>query len=375
MAHIYVVDDDEQLLRMVGLMLERGGHMATLVNNPIEALEAMTDEPPDMTIIDVMMPGMSGHDLCRSLRTHENTKNLPVMILTARAQEEDRQTAMQGGADDYLSKPVTSQELLSRVDRLLSKKRSANALSVQPNILAVYGLTGGVGRTTFAVNLAAQLRAATKGEICLVDFTTSGGQAAMHFKPQIQKSWSNILNAKPLNWKAVYSQMTLHESGLNILAAPEDPMSPSFPSSTQAERILGLLREQMMFVVVDLPAVLNDAVRAALRMANMAYHIIAPNQISVQTALRLEKTLRSTNIGLHEMNYILNQGVSEPQISRSSVERQLSTRLNYHITFDPNQQQAAVQGVPVCLTAAQSTIALTMQKVVAKQWEQLTISN
>ena len=71
MAHIYVVDDDEQLLRMVGLMLERGGHMATLVNNPIEALEAMTDEPPDMTIIDVMMPGMSGHDLCRSLRTHE----------------------------------------------------------------------------------------------------------------------------------------------------------------------------------------------------------------------------------------------------------------------------------------------------------------
>ena len=138
---------------------------------------------------------------------------------------------MQGGADDYLSKPVTSQELLSRVDRLLSKRRSANALSVQPNILAVYGLTGGVGRTTFAINLAAQLRATTKGEICLVDFTTSGGQAAMHFKPQTQKSWANILNAKPLNWQAVYSQMTLHESGLNILAAPQDPMSPSFPSS------------------------------------------------------------------------------------------------------------------------------------------------
>jgi DNA-binding response OmpR family regulator len=374
-AHIYVVDDDEQLLRMVGLMLERGGHIATLVNNPVEALELMTDDAPDMAILDVMMPGMSGHDLCRSLRAHDVTQQMPVMILTARAQEDDRQTAMQGGADDYLSKPVTSQELLSRVDRLLSKKRSTNTLAVQPKILAVYGLTGGVGRTTVAANLAAQLRVNTKAEICLVDFTTSGGQLGMQFDVQEQKSWANVINTNPLDWKSIRSQMVTHESGLHILPAPSGPMSPTFPTASLAERILALLREHMAFVIVDLPAALNDGVRAALRMADMAYHIIAPNRIAIQTAALMETALRSAGIGLHEMSYILNQGAFEPQMSKGSVERTLNTRLSYHITFDPNQQQAIVQGKPVCLTGAQSTIPLTIQKLAAAQWEKATLNN
>ena len=76
MAHIFVVDDDEQLLRMVGLMLERGGHTATLVSNPIEALEMMRDEVPDLAILDVMMPGMNGLELCQELRSNPATENV-----------------------------------------------------------------------------------------------------------------------------------------------------------------------------------------------------------------------------------------------------------------------------------------------------------
>jgi twitching motility two-component system response regulator PilH len=70
-AHIFVIDDDEQLLRMVGLMLERGGHTTTLLNNPMEGMERIIADEPDLVVLDVMMPNMNGHDVTRQIR---NTK-------------------------------------------------------------------------------------------------------------------------------------------------------------------------------------------------------------------------------------------------------------------------------------------------------------
>jgi DNA-binding response OmpR family regulator len=122
-ANIYVIDDDDQLLRMVGLMLERGGHSPTLINNPAKGLDKIKSEKPDLLVLDVMMPNMSGHDVCRQIRADKDLADLPVLILTARAQEVDRVAALKSGADDYLSKPVTSQDLIQKVDDLLTHKR------------------------------------------------------------------------------------------------------------------------------------------------------------------------------------------------------------------------------------------------------------
>jgi DNA-binding response OmpR family regulator len=101
-ANIFVIDDDDQLLRMVGLMLERGGHQATLINNPSQGMEQIKKEKPDLLVLDVMMPGMSGHDVCRQVRASKEIAELPILILTARAQDVDRMAALKSGADDYL---------------------------------------------------------------------------------------------------------------------------------------------------------------------------------------------------------------------------------------------------------------------------------
>ena len=122
MARIYVIDDDEQLLRMVGLMLERGGHAVTLISNPVDGLEHVKKDKPDLLVLDVMMPNMSGHDIAREIRADKQLEEIPILVLTARSQDIDRKAALKSGADDYLSKPVTSQELIERVDGLLAKK-------------------------------------------------------------------------------------------------------------------------------------------------------------------------------------------------------------------------------------------------------------
>ena len=204
MAHVFVIDDDDQLLRMVGLMLERGGHSATLMSNPLEALDLLQEEVPDLAILDVMMPGMDGFELCREIRRGELTKDLPVIMLTARGPLSTGNEALEAGADQYLTKPVTSQELLGTVDRLLLEKENrppAEAVEAplveendappvsddQPTagmLIPFFSLSGGVGKTTCAVNLANALAQKELNKVCLVDLTTSGGHAAMHLRLQ-----------------------------------------------------------------------------------------------------------------------------------------------------------------------------------------------
>ena len=107
MANIFVIDDDPQLLKLIHVMLERGGHQTTLINDPQTGLEQLQAGRPDLLILDVMMPKLSGHELCRQIRATEDIADLPILILTARTQAVDRQAALKSGADDYLSKPVS----------------------------------------------------------------------------------------------------------------------------------------------------------------------------------------------------------------------------------------------------------------------------
>ena len=354
-AHIYVVDDDEQLLRMVGLMLERGGHTASLVSNPIEGLGLIKEDLPDMAILDVMMPGMSGHDVCEALRKHDATRDLPIMILTARAQEWDNDTELQIGADDYLSKPVTSQELLARVDQLLESKGKSEDKSDIPTITTFYSFSGGVGRTTLAVNFAAALQRETKSNVCLVDLTTSGGQAAMHLRIQAKNSWANLLDIPQLNELIVKAQLVRHQSGLHILAAPNTLYQPNSLSADFVEQVIASLTPSMDHIVFDCPAVYSSAVVHVLGHSHVGMHVITPDVMSVQTAVRAERFLRQkTKFKLN--SFLLNQVSPEPQLSKAVVERGTNTTLNYHITYDANQARALAQGTPLALTSANSVL-------------------
>ena len=125
MARIFVIDDDPELLMMVGMILSRADHETKLDSDAVKGTQKVIEEKPDLLILDLMMPHKSGFEVCRELREHDDLSDLPILILTARTQEADRQAAFEAGANDYLTKPITSRQLIKRVDNLLGGNNTA----------------------------------------------------------------------------------------------------------------------------------------------------------------------------------------------------------------------------------------------------------
>src|SRR5579863_5589398 len=120
MAKVLVIDDDAGLRQMVKLMLEREGHQALLAENGETGIEIALKEVPDVAIVDLMMPGLSGYDVTRQLRADPRTSRMPIMILTARSQPMDKQMAASAGANTFMSKPVSSRQLSEHLAELFA---------------------------------------------------------------------------------------------------------------------------------------------------------------------------------------------------------------------------------------------------------------
>ena len=365
MAKVLIVDDDAQLLEMVGMMLESGGHTPILVKNPEEALGRIQEEEPDALIIDVMMPSMSGHDLIQMVRETEGFKSLPVLVLTARSQAIDREAALDSGANDYLSKPVVPKVLIEHLDALLDQPAKGPVTMT----ISLFSLRGGVGRTTLAVNLAAALRRVSEQQVCLVDLSPSSGQAAMHMRLQARKTWLDFPSVNQLDWAKVQGQLLTHPSGTRLLAAPLEPQLPIAPSGELTTAFLEILRDNVAFTVIDLPPLFNPAVRTALEMSDIILHVVRPEVVSVQIALQGVKAISKAEIGAKQKAFILNQVTSERQLPAAAVKKGLKSQIAFDVGFDPNQARALAQGVPLTLTPAKTSLPSMARRMATGLWE------
>jgi DNA-binding response OmpR family regulator len=118
-ARILVADDDVDIRELVEFKLSTLGHDVVAVSDGAAAIDACRAQRPDLAVLDVMMPGVSGLDAIRAIRADPTLAGLPVILLTARAQESDVETGFDSGADDYITKPFSPRELASRVEALL----------------------------------------------------------------------------------------------------------------------------------------------------------------------------------------------------------------------------------------------------------------
>lgn len=118
---ILVVDDDAGFTKLVEGVLDSKGYDVIVANEAPAGLEMAMKGSPDLIVLDVMMPIINGFNICRLMKSEEKCKEIPIILLTSRSEEEDRKIGEEVGADAYIAKPLNTQELLDRVKELLGK--------------------------------------------------------------------------------------------------------------------------------------------------------------------------------------------------------------------------------------------------------------
>ncbi len=211
-AHILVVEDDPKLAHFIKSDLTLDGYCVTVADNSLDGLTAARTVQPDLLILDWMLPGMSGVDLCRRLRATGMLS--PIIMLTAKDEVSDRVVGLDAGADDYLTKPFSMEELLARVRAHL---RRANP--EEPNILEFDALT--LNRLTREVYLADRRVSLTVKEFDLLELLLSHPKQVFTREQILEKVWgydfmgeSNIIEvyirALRIKLEAHYSLRLVH---------------------------------------------------------------------------------------------------------------------------------------------------------------------
>ena len=126
---VLVADDDPDILLLITVTLERDGYDVVTAKDGPSALEAAAERVPHLVVLDLMMPGLDGYEVTRRLRREQATKDVPIVIVTAAAEEHQADRALEAGADAYMKKPFSPRELLTRTAALILERRPRSRLA------------------------------------------------------------------------------------------------------------------------------------------------------------------------------------------------------------------------------------------------------
>lgn len=190
---ILIVDDEEDILRLLRYNLEKEGYKVRTAANGLEALKIADSEEFDLVILDIMMPGMDGYDVCRKLRIHPNHLSTPIIFLTARAGELDEILGLELGADDYIQKPISPRVLLARVKRIFRRRDELvkTETLVAPEILSIDGLV--INRQNYTVKIDGVEKFFPKKEFELLAFLASNPGRAFSRDELLGRIWGETV--------------------------------------------------------------------------------------------------------------------------------------------------------------------------------------
>lgn len=149
MQRILIVDDDQEIVRLLKAYLEKAGYSVLTAYDGENALHILRREHPDLLVLDLMLPDRDGWDLTRLIRNNQSLADIPIIMLTARAEDSDKIVGLEIGADDYITKPFNPREVVARVRALLRRSRSGNKVDSQ--IYQVGDLILDIGRRELLV--------------------------------------------------------------------------------------------------------------------------------------------------------------------------------------------------------------------------------
>lgn len=360
---ILIVDDDPTTLKLAAHIFEKAGYDVYTAMDGYEALNKVATLRPDLAIIDVMMPGMSGLEVCQKLRADPATAWMPIIILSAKAGVDDKLDGFQAGADDYVAKPVSHKELLARAGALLARVKRLHQ-PTKSRVIAGVGVKGGVGVTTLLVNMAVQL--ASQGiSTILAELRPTRGTVCHNLNLAPSEDLGGLLGASPteLQSREIVRRLVHHSSGLRVLAAPTQAADYVL-SESHVHMVLDALQSQAEYLLLDLPQLAGGGVQLALENADQILLVLEPEAVSVACARADLEILKSWGLADRTELLVVSRARSSNLISVKDVEAELGAKAISVIPPSPEVfYLAASLGKPAVLSKPDSLAAGTVKKL------------
>jgi len=376
---ILVVDDDLDTLRLVGLMLQRQGYEIVAASNGHQALLMAHSEQPDLILLDVMMPDLDGVEVTRRLRADDATRQVPIIMFTAKSQVDDKIQGFEAGADDYLTKPTQPRELFAHVKAVLSRaSKSRVEVPAQPEVssgrgytLGVIGVRGGLGVSTIALNLSVTLRRQYEKEVILAEYRPGMGAISLDLGYLRAEGLTRLLQRRPaeIDNRAIDEELVSHPSGVRILLASPQPRDACYESAVaNFEAITKKLAFMAQYIVLDLGVSLTPINEKVLGLCDEVLIVVEPVPQTLAQTKALIEDIVAKGIGEGRLTPVLvNRIRSGMQLSWSQVQEQLGR--NVAVIFTPAPElayQASMQNLPMVVQQPESLTAQQFIKLAEK---------
>jgi DNA-binding response OmpR family regulator len=367
---VFLVDDNPTALKMLGHALTRAGYEIDVARDGAEALAKIPASQPDIVVLDVMMPNMDGIETTRRLRENPQTAGIPIILLTARDRIEDKLSGFGSGADDYVVKPVLPAELVARIAALLRRSHRAATEAQRGRTISFWGVKGGIGTTTLAVNVAIALAQSNK-RVILGDLQPWAGTAALQMGLIPRASVSALAEREPadIDRRMIEDSLERHRSEVRLFGIPA--RSGSSIGDLDAERLLAVVNQMELLadvVVLDLGNGLSPTAVALMQRAFLCAVILEAEATALHLAGEAIARLGQAGLaGSHLAPIVVNRVRSASTYTREEIEERLGSPLATVITPNPEIFfHASRVGTPIVIGQPDGIVSMQIRELAGK---------
>jgi len=373
---VLVVDDNQQNLELLQAYLEDMDCRTIPAHDGPQALAIIALEPPDLILLDVMMPGMDGYEVTRHLRGDPNTADIPIIMFTAKTQLDDKVTGFEAGADDYLTKPTQPRELFAHVKAVLARSMKSRKTTKTPTIegveqgkvIGVLAAKGGLGVSTMVTNLGIALYKKTQQSTIVAEFRPGQGSIGLNLGYVRSETINNLLEltVSELSPRDIKNCLVSHNSGIKLLLASYQPKDARYITFSETfETIVRNLATMAKYVILDLGPSLPPITEQALSHCDELLIIIEPIPVTITQTRELLTELNARGFEQEQTKVILvNRTEADYLMTPTQIQEQLGA--NIDLVCTPATEilyQASANHTPVVINQPDSPITQQFYKI------------
>ena len=367
---VLLIDDEQFYYKLIHKKLKESNYELEYVKSGADGLKKIQSFDPGLIIVDLKMPEMDGFQVLEKLRRDAKFSNIPVIVITAKDELDEKLKAFDLGADDYLVKPFQPDELVARMGILTRRSKAAQSAegsskrTTEASVIVVHSLRGGLGCSSITVNLGLAFQKLWGNQTLLVDGVLTAGQIALMLNAKPHATWENLVGIREDTFDdmVVDEMMCEHESGIRYVASPRFPIAADTFTNDMLALFMEKIKERNDFIVIDTSHDFSDMAINMLNMSSSILLVMAPEMASLRSTMSAIEIYDRLGVSMEKVKVVLNNNSSNPAIKQAQLEKVLKREIDFVLPYEAGAVNRALNfGQPFILANPDLSISLALE--------------